>query len=277
MISDEELRRYRASQFTDEDVVHCTGLSARAWRELIKTRAVATVSQSGGRGRVRLCGHMVLKRAAVIGALNRAGLSLAVSGQIAYFVPFHTLLFELCDPCAILLEHSAAADPQTKLQPRRKKPRASWFTPDRRAAAEPQNDWLLKIYDRRFVAAIYSTKKEPMIFGDLRDGGASFVAWWPRRRNVFEMGRVIESFVQERPGILSAAARWEDPTNWVKDLKQFGYVYEKHDEDGDPLCMAAEASVRTSTITTTVNMTLAIRKALRRYFGIEPEETSFGT
>ena len=50
----ERLRDYRIGRFTDEDVVRCTGLSVRGWRELIKFRAVRTVTERArGRGHVR--------------------------------------------------------------------------------------------------------------------------------------------------------------------------------------------------------------------------------
>jgi hypothetical protein len=54
MSLDDALRRYRKDRFTDLDVTRCTGLSVRAWRELIKLRAVRTVTEDRGRGRVRL-------------------------------------------------------------------------------------------------------------------------------------------------------------------------------------------------------------------------------
>ena len=273
VVLDEALRRYRIGRFTDDDVAYCADLSNRAWRELIKTRAVATVTESLGRGHVRLCDATVLKRAAAIAALNRAGFSLAVSGRIAYSLPFHTLLYEICDPWAILLQRSAGLDPQTGLPPRVKRPKADWFTVDRPAEAEPESDWLVKIYERRFVGVIYSAKEEPTIFGDLRKDGARFVAWWPFRRRGYRMGRVIDAFIQQLPPTtVKAVAEWESPTKWTKELKDLGYEYEKHDEDHDPLCIAAEASIRSPLFATTINITLAVRKALRRYLGIEPVE-----
>jgi hypothetical protein len=43
-----------------------------------------------------------------------------------------------------------------------------------------------------------------------------------------------------------------------------------HGTDGDPLGIAAEATARGPVFKTTVNVTLAVRKASRRYLGIEP-------
>jgi len=271
MSLDEALRRYGNGRFTDDDVVRCTGLSVRAWRELIKTRAVATVTESLGRGHVRVCDPTVLKRAAVIGALNRAGFSLAVSGQIAFSLPLRTMLYEICDPWMILFQRSPDLDPQARLPKRVEKPRANWFAPQRPAEADPESDWFVGVYERRFVGVTYSANQKPTIFGDLREDGASFVAWWPFRRRDSELGRVIEAFLSERPSTLVAfVTEWENPTKWPKELKSFGYRFEKHNEDHDPLCIDAEASVRSSTHMTTVNATLAIRKTLRRYLGIEP-------
>jgi hypothetical protein len=61
-----------------------------------------------------------------------------------------------------------------------------------------------------------------------------------------------------------------DPNRWSKEYKALGYKYEKHNEDHDPLCIAAQASLNSPTITTTVNVSLTIRKALRRYLNVEP-------
>ena len=88
------LRRYRPNQFTDQDVTRCTDLSQRKWRELIKDKLVRTVMHRPGRGQVRLCDAITLKRTVVIAALNGAGLSLAVSSGVAFFLPFHTALYE---------------------------------------------------------------------------------------------------------------------------------------------------------------------------------------
>jgi hypothetical protein len=183
------------------------------------------------------------------------------------------LLYEICDPWMILFERSPVLDPQTRLPPRVKTPKADWFAPHRAAEAEPENDWLVTIYERHFVGVIYSAKEPPTIFGDVRAGGASFVAWWPPHHRAKRMGRVIDTFLRgPHPINLAFVDEWENPTKWGKDLKALGYRFETHNQDHDPLCTAAEASVRGPLFTTTINVTLAIRKALRRYLGIEPAE-----
>ena len=65
-------------------------------------------------------------------------------------------------------------------------------------------------------------------------------------------------------------AAWEDRTKWAREHKLLGYKYEKHDRDDDPLCKAAEAATRSPDFKVTVNITLVIIKALRRFLGIEP-------
>jgi hypothetical protein len=274
---DDALRRYRKARFSDRDITHCTGLSQRAWRELISMRAVRTVTEARGRGVVRLCNATVFKRAAVIGVLNRAGLNLAVSGQMAYFLPFHTALYEICDPCTILLPSSAAVDPETGLPPPVKEPTAVWFAPDKPAKAEPESDWVLEIYEGRFVGAIYDAQEEPTMFGDLREKGASFVAWFPFRRRGRRWGTAVDAFLKRRPlRMMDFVAQWEEPTRWPKELKSLGYKYEKHNREDDHLCKTAEHAAQSPVFKTRINITLAIRIALRKYLGIEPSGRSFG-
>lgn len=64
-------------------------------------------------------------------------------------------------------------------------------------------------------------------------------------------------------------ADWEDPAKWPKELGDLGYRFERH-ADGDPLRLAAEAGARSPVTLTTINISLAMRQALRRYLGLEP-------
>jgi hypothetical protein len=267
---DDALRRYRADRFTDGDVTRCTGLTRRAYRELIKVGAVRTVTERPGPGRVRLCDATTLKRAAVIAAIHSAGFSLPMAGRIAYFMPFEELLFAVWDPFTTLFMHGAEVDPQTGLPPRWKTPKADWFDPDKPAEADPANDWLIEIYEARFIAAIYNIPGEPgespFIYADLRDAGATFVTWLPfhQQRPVFSTK--LKEFVD------SFAAKWEQPNPWSNRLERefLNYRYENHEAEDDPLRVTAEATARSPLFKSTINVTLAIRKALRRYLGIEP-------
>jgi len=269
---DDALRRYRQDRFTDGDVTRCAGLSVRALRELIKVGAIRTVTERRGPGRVRLCDATVFKRAAVISALNQAGISLAAAGRVAYFLPFHTLLYAVCDPLTILLDRSADIDSKTGLPPRVRQPIVDWFDPDKPATANPEIDWLIEIHDGHYVAAIYNSNDEPTIFGDLRQDGARFVAWFPfLRRN-----RITGGALGEMPRKLMPECRftefvadWEEPTKYREELKSLNYEYEKHDSVTDPLCIKAEAAARSPLFKTTINITLALQKALRRLIGIE--------
>ena len=275
MTYDEGLSRYRQDRFTDEDVTHCAGLSVRAWRELIKLEAVRTEEEKYGRGpgRVRTCDAHTLKRAAVISALHQSGLSLAVAGQIAYVTPYHTLLYAVCDPLSVLFEYSAELDPNTGLPPRLQRPMAAWFDPRKPAIAEPDTDWFVEIFEGRFVGARYDARKGPVtIFGDLREQATRFVGWLPFPRRDQFAGGAIERLAQEvrGAGFVKFIADYEDPSKWLKELRGLGYRFENHDGDADALRVAAGSAVRGPIFRTTVNVTLAVRKALRRYLGIEP-------
>ncbi len=270
---DRALRRYANDRFSDRDVTHSSGLSLRAWRELIRLRVVRTVTDDRGRGVRRLCDATTLKRAAVIGALNRAGFSLAVSGQVAYFMPYHSLLYEICDPGWFLLHRSLGADFEAGLPPKVERPEVDWFDPAKPAVADPESDWQIEICDGRFVAAIYP-KGERIVFGDLRKDGARFVAWFPIRQRPVWMGNAIEASRKESaPRILDFIAEWETPTPWKKELSAIDYVYENHEREDDPLRLTAERASRSSIFKSTINVTLAVRTALRRYLGIEPRES----
>jgi hypothetical protein len=266
---DEHLWRYRQNAFTDDDITRCTGLTVRAWRELIKLRAVHTVAEPRGRGRVRLCDATVLKRAAVIGALNQAGLSLAVSGQIALYVPFHSVLYEIVDPIRILFRSMAEANSEITVH----QPRVDWFNANEPAQADPHSDWLVHIYDNRFVGIRYQAEDEPAIFGDLREERTSFVAWLPLHpRSQFARCAIAELASERLPSPsrwVDFVADWEDPGKRPKELWELGYRFEKH-ADGDPPRLAAEISARSPVTLTTINISLAMRKALRRFLGLEP-------
>ena len=274
---DDAICRYREDRFADDDVVRCTGLSVRAWRELIKLKAVRTEETGRGPGRVRICDRTNLKRAAVISALNQAGFSLAVAGQIALFMPYHTLLYEVCDPITILFRNSAEIDPQTGLPPRIESPMVDWFEPLKPAKADAEGDWLIEIFDARFVGVRYDAGKDTVnIFGDLREQATRFVAWLPFPRRDQFAGGAIERIAQELRGngLINFVAAYEDPSSWtkklIKELHRFGYRFEHHEGKTDPLCIGAEAAVRSPVFKTTINPTLAIRKALRVYLGFEP-------
>jgi hypothetical protein len=196
------------------------------------------------------------------------------SARIAYFLPLDTLLYAIWDPCTILLQSGADVDPDTGLPPRVEQPKADWFDPDKPATANPENDWLIEIYEGRFVGIIYSGEDQPSIFGDLRnEGGTRFVSWFPLHRQA-QVSSATEEIAQAlRPyKIGDIVPKWEEPNTWSDRLDPdfLDYQYEDHGSDGDPLVIAAEATARSPLFKTTVNVTLAVRKALRRYLGIEP-------
>jgi hypothetical protein len=266
------LCRYREDRFSDRDIVGCTGLSARGLRELIKRKAIRTEQIGRGPGQVRICDATTLKRVAVIAALNQCGLSLAVAGQVAFFLPYHTLLYAVCDPITILFENSSEIDLQSGLPPRIERPLVDWFDPLTPAKAEADIDWQVIIFDGRFVGVQYDTSKAVTTFGELRQQSTQFVAWMPFPRPDKLAGGAIERIARERrgDGFIKFIAEWEDPSKWLKQLRRIGYRFEHHDHETDPLRMAAQAAVRSAVVKTEINVTLAVRKALRRYLNLEP-------
>ena len=274
MIADlnSRLWRYRKGRFSDSDIVACTGLSARGLRELIKRRAIRTEEIGRGPGRVRVCDATTMKRVAVIAALNHCGLSLAVAGQVAFFLPYNTLLYAVCDPITILFKNSNEIDHQSGLPPRIERPMVDWFDPVRPATADADVDWQIIIFDGRFVGIQCDKSKAVTIFGDLRQQSTQFVAWVPFPRPDLFAGGVIERIARELRGdaFIRFIANWEDPSKWTKQLRHIGYRFEHHDRDTDPLRTASLAVARSAVVKTEINVTLAVRKALRRYLNFEP-------
>jgi hypothetical protein len=278
MSLDERLRDYRVGRFTDDDVVRCTGLSPRGWRELIKFKVVRTIVENDrGRGHVRVCNTIVFKRAAVIAALSEAGFSLAVAGRIAYFVPFYWSLFEICDPGNVLSGVTNTGAHRV-LPLRLRKANASWFNPARPAAVDPKADWHVQIHDRRFVSVVYRPAEKPVVFGDLRDEGTKFVAWVPHNaKSQFACSVVARLAMEWAPAgdrYPDVVSEWEEPTKVARELRSLGYEFEKHPAN-DPLRKAAEATVHDPLSTTTINISFAVRRTIRRYLGIEQPERPF--
>ena len=267
----EGLRRYRQRRFTDADIVGCTGLSLRSWREAIKLKAVRTINEiSGpGRGRVRVCDDVIFKRAAIIAALNSAGFSIRVSGQIAYFLHYRTFLYTVCDPLTVLFETTTSIDPATGLPPLRLHAYRNWFEPDCPAKSEVA-DWLVEVFDARFVACVYGSAKRPVpvIFGDLRDDQTAFVAWHP----LPERAQVIQRLVDEYPewqNFIDFVTGGDNPEASSPQLRELGYRWETLPPKAR-LRLAANNVAHGFISKTTINISLALRKALRRYLALEP-------
>lgn len=256
------LRRYRAGVFTDADVTRCTALSARSIRELIKRGAARTLSEDRGAGRFRTFDAATFKRLTLVAAINQAGFSLNLAGQMAYLLPSDNLLYRTYDPINVLFDTTVSVDRGRELPPRLESPRFDWFDPDKPATADPQHDWLLEIYDGRFVAQVAQNRRLKSIYGDLRRAGTEFVSWWPFQAQLIDYPSVNGDVAPKWEGKRLSADRI--------DPKFLNYRYENHDSADDPLKRMGYAAAQRPIFTTTINITLAIRLALRRYLGIEP-------
>jgi hypothetical protein len=267
-LSDDRLRtalhRYRGGVFSDADVTRCTELSARSIRELIKRGAVRTLSEDRGAGRIRTFDATTFKRLALLAAINEAGFSLTLAGQMAYLLPSDNLLYQTYDPITVLFDTTVNVDRGHGLPPRLEMPKFDWFDPDKPATADPDNDWLLEIYDGRFVALVFQRRRGNLIYGDLRKAGTQFVSWWP-----FQAQLQLNDLSSTGADV---APKWEGRRSSADriDPRFLDYRYENHDSDDDPLTRMACAAAQRPIFTTTINMTLAIRLTLRRYLGIEP-------
>jgi hypothetical protein len=261
------LARYRCNRFTDADVIRCTGFPKRSVRELIKVRAVRTLSDSrGGAGHMRTFDATTFKRLAIASALHDAGSSLTLAGQLAYQLPGERRLFAHYDPINVLCD-TRVVNSQGELPPLLTTPLFDWFDADKPAAADPENDQLLEIYDGRFVALTSKQLSEPLIYGDLRAERTKFVSWWPFQSHT---SAVFSTHADVAP-------KWEDPHVEANRIDpaflNYHYEphhYEPHHDETDPLMREARAAAQRPVFKTSINISLALRLALRRYLGLEP-------
>ena len=118
---------------------------------------------------------------------------------------------------------------------------------------------------RRRALQSYRCRRQRFIYADLRDDGTKLVLWLPfhETRPVFNVP--LKQFVDV------FAAKWAQSSAWSDRLpsKFLDYHFEDHSADDDPLRLRAEATARDATFTITINLTSAVRKALRRYLGLD--------
>ena len=259
---EQALARYQRNEFTDADVTACTGLSARSIRQLIKVGAVRTLSEGRGAGHIRRFEATTFKRLALASAIHEAGLSLRLAGQLAYLVPGDRRLYARYDPINVLCDTRLSVDSRGDLPPRLQTPWFDWFDADKPAASDPENDHLLEICDGRFVTLAFKGRSEPLFYGDLREAGTQFVSWWPFQSHT---SAVFSTDADVAP-------KWEDPRSPANriDPRFLNYRYERHEGETVPLMREARAAAQRPVFKTSINITLALRLALRRYLGIEP-------
>ena len=159
----------------------------------------------------------------------------------------------------------------TGLPRRVQQPKTDWFDPDRPAQPEPEDDWLIEIFEARFVTVSFGLDDGLSVYGDLRDEGTTFVCWFPAHR-LYGTATDEAASTGTSPVAYKSLAKWESPMDWADQLaaRFLDYKFEDHSADDDPLATAAGVTLRSPIFKTSVNASLAVRKAVRRYLGIEP-------
>lgn len=249
------LRRFRKDIFTDNDVSRCTGLSPRSVRELIKFGAVRTRSEDRGAGHIRTFDSTMFKRLAVISAVHEASFNLQVAGRVARVLPSADLLYRTHDPISALCE--TAGPGQDRDYPPRAV-RAKWFKPDEPAAVDAEYDWLLEIFDRRFVALVAQGKRVRMVYGDLRNDGTKFVSWG----SIHALSVSAATGDGRKPGT-------QGSTSDQVDARSVELGSEEREDPDEALVLEASAAKWRPISTMSINASLAIRLAVRRYLDIE--------
>lgn len=261
----DRLHWYRESRFTAVDVTRATGLSERAQRELQKLGIIQPVPQPNPKAQ-RLLDATMLKRAAIIAALTKAGLSLGVAGRMVYSaILLEDLVFEICDPWQVHFDAGSNRDPETGLYQERQRPhnRETWFDPAHPPALS-EADFYIAVVNARFV--MFGTDQADVPYGELSSDLTDFI-WWT--------SGIYDEFRQNiRDGVLDLSVRGvrdHSPAPFgtfdtTADPKTIRFTV-KESTDADER-IAEEARENPVTVLT-INASLALRIALRRLLHID--------
>jgi hypothetical protein len=211
----------------------------------------------------------MLKRAAVIAHLNRAGLSLGVAGRIVYAAPYlENLEFQVVDPWEVYCDAPPEFSPGEGLKIIRPVPdRRTWFHPAH-APAPFRTDYFLYIVNSRFV--MLGADKPSSPYGELTPDLTDFI-WW--ERGMFDVNRERSL----RNGEMRVSVKgWHDHAKppfgtfeSTADPKTTRFTVKKFSEEDEA---AAREASETAVSKLSINASLALRIALRRLLCIEPSQ-----
>lgn len=245
----EILRWYWEGRFTAEDVTRATGLTERAQRELLKVGVIQPIPQA--KTKARLLNARMLKRVAIIAPLNACGFSLAVAGQIVYAAPFvDDHLFELIDPIGDF-EGANPYDPATKFPLEMRD-----FAPEKPPVAELEWDWSIEVLNGRYVAV--QAKDGPDVFGELSPDKTAFY-WW---------SHCTTGVSGISPDTDKVHSKHEYDRSMSDEMMTFSFIDVSSDNE-----KRAQFAAKNPVTKISVNVSLALKKALRKLIHIDqPEE-----
>lgn len=261
---EQRLDWYRQGRFTAEDVTRATGLSERSQRELLKLGVIDAIPQAKTKQRV-INAHM-LKRAALVAPLNRAGLSLGVAGRIVYAaMMLEDLIFDIVDPWDVYYDAATPFDPETGHCEPRALPhsRDTWFDPAHRPTAE-DDDFRICIVDSKYV--LLGVGKPDAAYGELTPDLTEFI-WWENSMHdhIRALGKdgvlhlSVKGIGDHSPVPFGTFDVTENPKTLTFRTKA---ATEKDGED-------AGQAFENPTSLLTINASLALRIALRRLLHID--------
>lgn len=85
MTLEDAFNRWRDGEFSDDEVSAFAGLTPRALRDLAKWGAIETVGGEKGRGKRRAWNRTAICKAAMTAAFHKAGLALPMAARIAFY------------------------------------------------------------------------------------------------------------------------------------------------------------------------------------------------
>ncbi len=304
MALEDAFNRWRDGEFSDDETSEFTGLTPRALRDLAKWGAIETSGGEKGRGKRRAWKRAAICKAAMTGAFHKAGLPLPMAGRIAFYVwnisPNSSndpmLRFPKWEELGKPILDTAAREPGEHAVKK-------WLTDDFAAPRHDDDfDSYVHIVNRSYVVAeaavvpsyrrMFADQSDPdlnnkldamlrenvggtfeelltVILGRISDDSATFYTWHrPRRKRFFN--------AKERARWEKAKAEGVDIMVFMKSLgPEHNYMEEQYSDEIslDFLQYQLEPEANTEkaanaffnfAVKTSVNVTLAMRMAMRR-------------
>jgi len=281
--------RWEQGEFADEELSEISGLAIRSLRDLAKWGAIETSGGGKGRGKRRKWKRPAICKAAMTAAFQRAGLPLPMGARLAFhfwnlqpnnsYDPF--MRFPKWEKLAEPFDWEKRADGEHVIK--------AYLTDDFANARHDEDfDSYVHIINGVYVIAqsavvpyIQAFHEEgrdamaEMFFvrlGRLSDDGNTFLTWHrPRRKRFFneEERAAWETAkaegVELKDFLANLGPRWDMEEQYGDEISLDFLQYQLEPEANEE---KASKAFNNFTVKTSVNVTLAMRTAMRRAIGL---------
>jgi len=292
----ESFERWRDGAFDDAEAEKITTLSTNALRDLQRMGALRA-SGGGGRSNRRSWGREALCQAAMAAEFRKAGLSLAMGARLSFY--YWNIGGDYCfDPFLRFPSWENLISPSFREETRSDGKNAvlEWLSANfARPLHDEEFDNFVHIIDAVYVIADCSAQHlrriedeetvleimeslDPWFYppmGRITDDGKRFLVWDPPKRQHFLSKEKLSAWK-------SAEAQGVDIREFLKTLPRVDFMTDQYGDKIDLKFLdfqvdpyrddeAAKWAFHNYTVKTSVNVTLAMRKAMRRAMNLPSE------